>query len=69
LSVEETLLHAPEEVPIRCPYCGEEVTVVVDGSIDRQSYTEDCEVCCQPMLLDIVVDDDGIVTVVPGRET
>jgi hypothetical protein len=37
---------ALSEQAITCPYCGEAITVLVDGSVARQDYVEDCEVCC-----------------------
>jgi hypothetical protein len=44
---------------IICPYCGEKVELVIDCSIPEQSYIEDCEVCCRPISLSIVVDEKG----------
>ena len=45
---------------IHCPYCGEVITVFVDDSAgDQQHYTEDCQVCCQPIVIDVALDDDG----------
>lgn len=32
-----------------CPYCGEEISMVLDLSVRRQTYVEDCEVCCNPI--------------------
>lgn len=46
------------EQALRCPYCGERVTVLVDHSVDVQTYIEDCEVCCRPITLTVVVDED-----------
>jgi hypothetical protein len=34
---------------ITCPYCGEAITLLLDLSVESQSYIEDCSVCCQPM--------------------
>lgn len=32
-----------------CPYCGEQVEVLVDpGGLSHQEYVEDCPVCCRP---------------------
>lgn len=53
---------------IQCPYCGEWITVAVDPSVEHQQYTEDCQVCCRPMVLTAMVDDDGEVTVVARSE-
>lgn len=36
-------------VEVACPYCGEYQEIEVDPSGGkRQSYTEDCQVCCRP---------------------
>jgi len=51
------------EKQISCPYCGESITVLVDGSLPQQTYVEDCQVCCRPIVLDASVDVDGDVTV------
>jgi len=40
-------------VKIQCPYCGELIELVVDGSLIEQAYIEDCSVCCQPINLSI----------------
>ena len=43
------------EADITCPYCMEEILVLVDPSAgERQDYVEDCQVCCRP--IDIAVD-------------
>ncbi len=42
-------------VLIECPYCGETIEVVVDCSVSRQEYIEDCEVCCKPMVISVTV--------------
>jgi hypothetical protein len=44
---------------IRCPYCGEAITVFVDGSAGEQQYIEDCQVCCRPIAIDVAWDQDG----------
>ncbi|MBM1104621.1 CPXCG motif-containing cysteine-rich protein [Aurantibacter crassamenti] len=33
----------------QCPYCWEEISMLMDPSIQQQTYVEDCEVCCNPM--------------------
>ncbi|MEO0571401.1 MAG: CPXCG motif-containing cysteine-rich protein [Bacteroidota bacterium] len=33
----------------QCPYCWEEISVLLDPSIPSQNYVEDCEVCCNPI--------------------
>ena len=43
-----------------CPYCGEEISMVLDLSVGRQSYIEDCEVCCKPIEITFTVEDDDV---------
>ena len=47
---------------IGCPYCGEHIDVIVDGSLPEQEYVEDCPVCCRPHVLRIFIEPDGHVT-------
>lgn len=47
------------ETSLECPYCGESVSMVIDGSAGNQSYIEDCEVCCQPIVVHCEFDSDG----------
>jgi hypothetical protein len=32
-----------------CPYCSERISTVLDTSVTKQIYIEDCEVCCRPI--------------------
>ena len=48
---------------IQCPYCGETIEVAVDLSVKKQEYIEDCQVCCQPMTLVVILDGALTVTV------
>ena len=42
-----------------CPYCGEPNTLSVDeAGGSRQSYVEDCQVCCQPWTVLVTFYDD-----------
>ena len=34
--------------------------MVLDLSIRRQSYVEDCEVCCNPIEISYSVEDEGV---------
>lgn len=45
-----------------CPYCGQQISVVVDLSVRQQTYVEDCEVCCNPIEITCTVREDTIVT-------
>lgn len=57
-----------EECAADCPYCGESITLLIDTSCAEQSYIEDCEVCCQPMIVSAFVDEDGQVGLSVTRE-
>jgi len=45
---------------IQCPYCGETIEIVIDGSLEQQSYVEDCSVCCRPIELSVTVMDEEV---------
>ncbi|WP_194777330.1 CPXCG motif-containing cysteine-rich protein [Pararhodonellum marinum] len=44
-----------------CPYCFEEISMLLDPSVSRQSYIEDCEVCCNPMEIQFEVEEGEVV--------
>jgi hypothetical protein len=52
----------PMEHSFSCPYCGEEISMVLDLSVRRQSYVEDCEVCCNPIEVSYSVQDDALAS-------
>ena len=44
-----------------CAFCGEDNDVLVDPSGGRrQTFTEDCAVCCRPNLITLVFDGDDV---------
>ena len=51
------------EVAVQCPYCWEEITLLIDASIEMQEYVEDCEVCCRPIDFVVEVDEQGLAKV------
>lgn len=40
-----------------CPYCGEKIETLIDTSQGSHQTIEDCYVCCQPIELNINIDD------------
>ena len=44
---------------IQCPYCGQQLDVVIDPSIRSQEYVEDCQVCCRPITLNVRVEHEN----------
>ncbi len=57
-----------EELAIQCPYCWQTIQVLIDCSVEAQEYIEDCQVCCRPIVFDVLVDDDGYPTVNLGSD-
>lgn len=49
-----------EEYFFQCPYCWEEISMLIDLSQKRQSYIEDCETCCNPIQLKIHIENQEI---------
>lgn len=43
-----------------CPACGATISVLVDLSLRRQAYIEDCEVCCRPLEITCEVEEGEI---------
>jgi hypothetical protein len=58
---------ATEFVTIECPYCGEHNSTQVDLSAGSTAYIEDCQVCCQPIELELSVGERGALERVTAR--
>lgn len=53
---------------LRCPYCGERVTVQADAvGVSDETYVEDCPVCCRPWTVRVTRAGNE-VEVTLGRE-
>lgn len=50
---------AAEFVTVNCPYCGEAFDSQADASAGSCVYVEDCQVCCQPIEMQLLVDEEG----------
>jgi hypothetical protein len=49
-----------EYIGVTCTYCGEPADLDVDETgASRQSYVQDCPVCCQPWQVEVQRDRDG----------
>lgn len=40
-----------------CPYCWQEISMILDLSVEEQSYIEDCEVCCRPIQINYTAEN------------
>lgn len=51
-----------DEYFFQCPYCWEQISMLIDTSQRRQNYIEDCEICCNPIQIDVTCEDQEIVS-------
>jgi transcription elongation factor Elf1 len=49
-----------EEYFFQCPYCWEQISMLVDTSQNHQNYIEDCEICCNPIQLTVASENQEI---------
>lgn len=49
-----------EEYSFDCPYCWKQISMLLDLSSGGQSYIEDCEVCCNPIVISFDSSDGAI---------
>ena len=49
-----------EEHFFQCPYCWEPISILLDTSVMRQQLVEDCEVCCNPIEINVTFDERHI---------
>jgi len=41
----------------QCQNCGENISMLFDYSIANQIYIEDCEICCNPIEIEVEFKD------------
>ena len=51
-----------EEYFFECPYCWEQISMLLELIAGSQSYVEDCEVCCNPISISYDVEDGAVVS-------
>lgn len=52
-----------EESFFTCPHCWEHVSILVDVSVSgRQMFVEDCEVCCNPLTFEVVIEGHSVAS-------
>lgn len=61
-------MYALEHATIQCPYCWEVLNISVDPSERQQTYVEDCQICCQPMVISASFDESGVLHVSASQE-
>lgn len=43
-----------------CPNCFAEISMLIDPSVPQQQYVEDCEVCCNPLQIQVTIENGEI---------
>jgi hypothetical protein len=56
-------------VVVDCPYCGERFETNADASAGPCKYVEDCQVCCQPIEMELRVDEQGVFEELRARRS
>jgi transcription elongation factor Elf1 len=51
-----------DEYFFQCPYCWEQISMLIDTSQRQQSYIEDCEICCNPIQLSVAIENQEIIS-------
>ena len=37
--------------------------MLIDLSVDEQTYVEDCEICCNPLEIKVVIEDGQVILI------
>lgn len=56
-----------QEHSFQCPYCWEQISMLLDASVAHQDYIEDCEVCCNPIKIEPVFKDSELISLDIGN--
>jgi len=55
VTAESSIDGYEEEYFFTCPYCWKKISALLDLSVQKQNYVEDCEVCCNPIQISFIV--------------
>ncbi|MEA2048869.1 MAG: CPXCG motif-containing cysteine-rich protein [Campylobacterota bacterium] len=44
-----------------CPYCWQQISMILDPEEEISTYIEDCEVCCRPIELSFQFSGDTLI--------
>lgn len=65
---EEEQEPGTSESEVQCPFCGETFTIIVDTSVSRQTYIEDCSVCCRPITFSVECEEGYVISINAERD-
>jgi len=64
-----TTMNLEEDYFFQCPYCSADIWVKIDQTGGRkQTFMQDCEVCCQPIDIRLTVGQEGVEAFNAERE-
>lgn len=43
-----------------CPHCWQKVSMILDLSVEEQIYVEDCEVCCNAIVISYTTKEEEL---------
>ena len=46
----------------QCPHCWSEISMIFDKTVHNQKYIEDCEVCCNPIEVNPIFEENELVS-------
>lgn len=61
MEIDADINYAEAEYFFICPYCWQQISMMLDPSVKQQSYIEDCEVCCNPIEISYTIQEGQIV--------
>ncbi|SEG85010.1 MULTISPECIES: CPXCG motif-containing cysteine-rich protein [Marinobacterium] len=61
-------MNPQETIDTQCPWCSESIELLIECIEPEQEYTEDCPVCCAPMVVSVNVPPGGAPEVSVERE-
>ncbi|MBI2070661.1 MAG: CPXCG motif-containing cysteine-rich protein [Elusimicrobia bacterium] len=57
-----------KKTELTCPYCWEKIETAIDPSMEGQSYVEDCQVCCRPIVISTHPAENGELEISASKE-
>ena len=51
----------------QCPYCWMQISMLLDSSVENQTYVEDCENCCNPIEVSCSFEEGELVDFQAGE--
>ncbi len=46
----------------QCPYCWEDISMLLDVFVSNQKYVEDCEVCCNLIEITVIFEEEMLIS-------